>query len=190
MKNAIILHGTCSREEYYSDKYPSASNSHWIPWLQKQLIIRDMPTITPEMFHSYAPDYTAWKLEFEKNHIGKDTILVWHSCGGGFLIRWLSENKNIQVGAVILVAPWLDPENTKQNDFFVFDFDKEFIRRTQKCIIFNSTNDDRDVMDSLEIIQNNIPSIQVKVFENYGHFCFNDLGTDAFPELLEEIILE
>lgn len=31
MKKAIIIHGACDKEEYFSDKYPSLSNSHWLP---------------------------------------------------------------------------------------------------------------------------------------------------------------
>lgn len=188
MENAIILHGTSSREEYYSEEYPSASNSHWLPWLQKQLIIKDIKTCTPEMFKSYAPDYSLWKTEFEKNEINEKTILVGHSCGGGFLIRWLSEHPNIKVGKVILVAPWLGLRNIKNHDFFDFKIDPKIISRANKFLIFNSTNDAKEILDSLEVIKKNIGGVQIRTFENYGHFCYDDLGTDAFPELLEEIL--
>ena len=188
MRNAIILHGTCDSNEYYSDKFPSLSNSHWLPWLQKQLLIKDIKTCTPEMFKSFDPDYDLWKSEFEKNDINETTILVGHSCGGGFLIRWLSENKNSKVGTVILVAPWLDPRNSKNNDFFDFEIDSDLVSRTKKFLVFNSTNDMEDIKKSLEIIQEKIKNIKIRNFENYGHFCFSDLGTDKFPELLEEII--
>jgi len=46
MKNAILLHGTSSKEEYYSLEYPSASNSHWLPWLQKNLLVNDVHAVT------------------------------------------------------------------------------------------------------------------------------------------------
>jgi len=187
-KNAIILHGTPYKEEYYSEKYPSASNSHWIPWLQKQLLIKDIQTVTPEMFRSYDPDYELWKSEFEKNEIDKETILVGHSSGAGFIIRWLSENQNVIVNKVILVAPWLDPDNRKNNPFFDFEIDSNLISRTNKFLVFHSTNDHREMQDSLEIIKNEIKNVNVRFFENYGHFCFSDLKTDAFPELLEEIL--
>ncbi len=60
MNNDIIIHGSCDKEEYFSDKYPSLSNSHWIPWLQKQLLINNIFTQTPEMPASYNPDYKKW----------------------------------------------------------------------------------------------------------------------------------
>lgn len=93
-RNAILVHGTCNKEEYYSEKYPTPSNSHWFPWLSKQLIILDIPTVAVEIPDSYMPDYSVWKREFERFNINSETILIGHSCGGGFLVRWLSENKN------------------------------------------------------------------------------------------------
>jgi predicted alpha/beta hydrolase family esterase len=188
MKNAVLIHGSCSSDEYYSKEYPSASNSHWIPWLQKQLMITGIRTYTPEMFESYLPDYLLWKSEFEKNEINEQTILIGHSCGGGFLIRWLSENKNVKVGKVVLVAPWLDPQNTKNNNFFNFKIDSKIVSRTKTFLIFNSTDDSKDIHESLEIIKKNIENIKIINFKNYGHFCYSDLKTSAFPELLENIL--
>lgn len=93
MKNAILLHGACDKEEYFDDQYPSLSNSHWFPWLQKQLLINGVLAQTPEMPDAYAPNYDKWKSEFERMEINENTVLVGHSCGGGFLVRWLSWNK-------------------------------------------------------------------------------------------------
>jgi len=187
MKNAIILHGMPSKEEYYSDEYPSASNSQWVPWLQKQLLIRDIPAVTPEMPISYLPDYEVWKREFERFDITPETILVGHSCGAGFLLRWLTENKDVHVGKVILVAPWLDPDKELANDFFNFQIDPTFPKRTLGTVVFDSTNDDV-IKDSVERIMSVVPDIKVVEFHNYGHFCIEDMKTEAFPELLEECL--
>ena len=107
MKNAIIIHGKPGKEEYYSDKYPSASNFQWLPWLQKQLLMRDIFAVTPEMPRPYEPEYKTWKREFERHEVTSETVLVGHSCGGGFLIRWLSEHPDVKTGKVFLVAPHL-----------------------------------------------------------------------------------
>ncbi len=190
MKNAIILHGTCDKEEYYSPEYPSASNFHWLPWLVKQLLIQDIHAVTPEMPHGYMPNYAVWKREFERFDVIPDTILVGHSCGGGFLVRWLSENKDKQVGKVVLVAPWLDPNKIKgeNNDFFDFEMDAELLSRTQGLTIFNSDNDMEAVHTSVQQIMDTIPNIKLVEFQNKGHFCLSDLDSEAFPELLEEVL--
>lgn len=187
MKNAIIVHGMPDKEEYYSSDFPSASNSHWVPWLQKQLMIHNIKTDTPEMPHAYKPEYDIWKGEFERFEITENTILVGHSCGAGFLVRWLSEHPNITVCKVVLVAPWLNTEHEHDLNFFEFEIDTAITMR-QETTIFESTNDDDFVKKSIEYLKNALPNIQIRTFENCGHFCKNDLKTGVFPELLEHIL--
>ncbi len=188
MKNAIILHGTSDKEEYYSAEYPSSSNFHWLPWLQKQLLMHDIPAATPEVPNAYEPEYSIWKREFERFDVTSETILVGHSCGGGFLVRWLSEHKDVTVGKVVLVAPWLDPNNRKGNQFFDFTIDPEFTARTKGITIFNSDNDMEEVQESVRQIRDKVKNIEYREFTNHGHFCLKDLGTEAFPELLKEVL--
>lgn len=188
MRNAIIVHGKPSKEEYYDPQFPSPSNYHWIPWLQKQLLINEIETYTPEMFHAYSPDYPTWKKEFERYEVTPDTILVGHSCGGGFLIRWLSENIDISVGKVVLVAPWLDPDREETTDFFNFEIDPELLKRTKSFTVFYATEDDKSILKTIEIIQNKISDAQFKIFDGYGHFTQNDMKTSEFPELLEAVL--
>jgi uncharacterized protein len=106
MKTAIIRHGKPSYEEYCNPRIPSPSNNHWLPWLQKQLLLNGFLAQTPELPAPYAPVYQDWCLAFEQFRIDEDTALIGHSCGAGFLLRWLSENK-VTVGKVALVAPFL-----------------------------------------------------------------------------------
>src|SRR5689334_6760566 len=104
MKNAIILHGKPSKERYYELSFPASSNYYWIPWLQKQLIIKDIVTATPEVPNNWIADYYVWLKEFERYDVHSETILVGHSCGGGFLLRWLSEHPQIAPTKVVLAA--------------------------------------------------------------------------------------
>jgi predicted alpha/beta hydrolase family esterase len=188
MKNAIIVHGMPDKEEYYSAEFPSASNSHWLSWLQKQLITKDIKADAPEMPHAYAPDYSMWKREFERFDITPETILVGHSCGGGFLVRWLSEHKEVKVGKVVLVAPWLDVERELETGFFDFAIDPHVASRTDGVVIFNSDNDNDYIQESVQFLRNSIESIVYREFHHYGHFCLGDMQSEAFPELLEEVL--
>ncbi|MFA5109472.1 MAG: alpha/beta fold hydrolase [Patescibacteria group bacterium] len=187
MKNSIIIHGTCGQEEYFSDKYPSLSNSHWLPWLQKQLLINDIFTQTPEMPEAYRPDYEKWSREFIRLEVNENTVLVGHSCGGGFLLRWLSENK-IKIKKLILVAPWLDPRRDKTISFFDFEIDQNIKERIGEIHLLVSKDDEADILESVAIIKNSIADITYHEFINHGHFCFNDMKTDKFPELLSYIL--
>ena len=187
MKSAILLHGTCDKEEYFSDEYPSLSNAHWLPWLQKQLLIKGVFTQTPEIPEAYNPQYDLWKREFERFPINEETTLVGHSCGGGFLVRWLTENK-VKVGKVVLVAPWLDPDHSKTTDFFEFKIDSETIDRVKELHVLISDDDDADIHKSVEQIVEVLSKTQIHKFRDKGHFTFGQMKTDKFPELLDILI--
>lgn len=184
MKSAIILHGMPDREDYYSNIGDSESNCHWIPWLQKQLISKDILAQTPEMPEPYTPNYEKWRAVFDQFEVDEQTDLIGHSCGGGFLLRWLSENKQ-KVGKLVLIAPWLDPSNElgDDNSFFGFEIDTELAERTSGVYIFNSSNDYESIHGSVKRITKSLPESKVIEIENKGHFTLNDMGTREFPEL-------
>lgn len=188
MRTAIILHGRPNKEEYYSDKYPSASNSHWLPWLQKQLLIKDIPAYTPEVPNCYDLDYGKWCKEFERYEITFETILVGHSCGGGFIVRWLSEHPEIRVDRVILVAPGAPAVSAdwSSTSFFDFTIDPNIVSQTRGITVFGSDNDSPGIMESVQKYRAIIKDVQYREFKGYGHFTLKRMGTVEFPELLEE----
>lgn len=108
---------------------------------------------------------------------------------GGFLVRWLSEHE-VKVGQVILVAPWLDPtgELDADNDFFRFDINPSLSQRsTHGITMLYSTDDDSVILQSVQTIQVAVADVHIKQFTDKGHFTLGDMGTNEFPELLEEI---
>lgn len=176
-----------SKEEYYDKNTKSQSNLHWIPWIQRQLILNDILAQTPEMPHPYEPVYEKWKSVFEQFHIDRDTTLVGHSCGGGFLVRWLSEtDKN--VGRVALVAPFLDPDHDEvKSDFFKFKITPNIVSKTQGLGIFYSTDDDREITESVDQIKA-LPGVEVTTLTGKGHLTYGDMKTEEFPELINWLI--
>lgn len=185
MKTAIILHGKPDKEEYYDANRPASSNCHWIPWIQKQLLLKDIVAQAPEMPVPYNPEYSAWKKMFESFPINSETILIGHSCGGGFIVRYLSEN-NIKVGKVVLIAPWIDPDKTLGTGMFDFQINENIASQTKELVIFNSKNDTKDVQESVEVLKSKIKNVKIVEFEDKGHFCYEDMQTSYFPELLNE----
>lgn len=194
MTNVIILHGKPDDFEYYDVTLPSPSNFHWIPWLQKQCMVNELPASTPEVFRVFDASFEDWKNEFQRYEVNSETILVGHSCGGGFLLRWLSENKEVRIKKLILVAPWLDPlkfmPTNYGHDLFEFERDRNLLSRIDNSIIFHSDNDMESIQLSLQEIQSVWPDFPIRIFRNYGHFCpgDGDMTTNAFPELLEEVL--
>lgn len=190
MRNAIILHGGPSKEEYYDPKMPSVSNAHWIPWLQGQLLKAEISAATPEVPHSYDCNWKVWNTEVERFDITPETILVGHSTGAGFFIKYLSIHPEIKVDKVVLVAPWLDSGREYTKNFFDdFEIDPDMVSRTKGVTVFYSDDDQKSVLKTVEIIQQKVKGITYKKFHNYRHFCIEDMKTTEFPELLH-IILE
>ena len=189
MKNAIILHGGPSKKEYYDREAPSMSNAHWIPWLQGQLLKHDIPTATPEVPWSFDRNWEVWKREVERYDMGPETVLIGHSTGAGFFVKYLSINKDLRVGKVILVAPWTDPDREHTKNFFDdFDIDPDMGKRTAGTTIFHSDNDQESVQKTVRILRENVKDINYREFHAYGHFCFEDMKTIQFPELLTAVL--
>ncbi len=190
MKQTIIIHGMPDKEEYYSYDKPSSSNKHWFPWLQKELAVRDEISQALEMPKPYFPIYKDYVEVFEQMKISNETTLIGHSCGAGFLLRYLSEHLETKPKQVILVAPWTDTENylrDQGNNFFDFIFDPELGNRT-KVHVFISSDDGQAMLDTVNKLKLEVPNIIYHEFTDKGHFTKGDLGTEEFPELLEVLI--
>jgi predicted alpha/beta hydrolase family esterase len=200
MKNAIILHGMPDKEHYLNSEILQ-QNSHWLPWLKQSLESNNIETSAPEMPHPYAPNYKAWCEVFEQFKINDETILIGHSAGGGFIIRYLAEN-NISVNKVILVAPWLDPDKYLESlgcgEFFDFEFDSnvanKILNQTKSFDVLYSTDDDENILKTIEIIKQNFGAnngdnnakINYHEFTDRGHFTTEPgYNNDTLPEALD-----
>jgi predicted alpha/beta hydrolase family esterase len=189
MKTAIIIHGMPDSQEEYFNMLESENKEywHWLLWLKDELIKKNISSEVPVMPEAYNPEYKAWKETFERFPLNEETILIGHSCGGGFIVRYLSEN-DVKVGKVVLVAPWIDPDKYLKTGMFDFEIDENIVAKTKGITIFSSTDDMQEVQDSIKILKEKIKDIKVVEFKNYGHFCYGDMKTREFPELLEEFL--
>lgn len=186
MKNAILVHGCCKKDEFLSDEYPSGSNSHWFPWLQKQLIKEGIETQTPEMPTPYAPEYKEWKRALDQFSLNPETILVGHSCGAGFLLRWLGDHE-AKIKKLILVAPWLDPVK-KRRGFLDFEINPAIQERVGEIHALFSVDDPVEgVKESVDMITENLPQTHIHAFDTMGHFTSKEMESPEFPALLELI---
>lgn len=190
-QNAILVPGRPDKEEHYDPKRASNSEDHWFSWLKRQLILQDIHAVSIEPPFPFRPRYEDWKREFERFEINPNTILVGHSCGGGFLVRYLSEHPDLQVGKVALVAPWINPDDNPRSDtadFFHFTIDPTFAGRTQGTTIFISSDDVASVLKTVDILRKQVNGLTIKEYTGKGHFTLDSMGTPAFLELLQTVI--
>jgi uncharacterized protein len=115
-------------------------------------------------------------------------ILVGHSCGAGFFVRWLTEHTNVSVEKLVLVAPWLDPDQTLGTGFFEFEIDPRLISRVGEFHIFHSSDDPyADVQASVATLVRVFPTAIQHAYDAMGHFCREEMKTEAFPDLLKAV---
>jgi predicted alpha/beta hydrolase family esterase len=187
VRKTIIIHGKTRKKDFYDPDSETPSNALWFPWLSRQLLAKDIFPIAPEIPSSWQPRYHLWEKELERFEIDEETDLVGHSCGGGFLVRWLGENPDVRCKKVILVAPWIDSNHEYDTaDFFDFKIDSTIPERTEELVIYNSTDDDEGIHASVELIRKEIPEHTYREFKNVGHFA--SFKNHEFPELIEELV--
>lgn len=186
--NCIIIHGCPKNEAEFMTPSKDTYYKHWIQWAKNQLDLKGIPTEAPLMPSPWTPDYEAFKKEFEKYLVSENTILVGHSCGCAFLVRWLGESKN-KIKKLILVAPWKIPKenNSIKEKFYTFPIDETIKSRISEIIMFTADNEREDGKKSLEIYHESLGGKIIEL-KGRGHYIFRDMGTEQFPELLKEII--
>lgn len=181
----IIIHGCPSYPENESKR---TYDKHWIPWIKKELLSHGIKTETPLMPEPWKPDYNKFKKEFEKYKITENTILIGHSCGCAFLVRWLGETKQ-KISKLILVAPWKIPDKNDKlrKAFYEYPISKLIKSRVKQIIMFTADEEEDHGKESLKIFHKALGGKIIKL-EGRGHYTFGDMKTQQFPELLREII--
>lgn len=178
----VIVHGIADDEK---DK---EYNKYWMSWLEQELGEKGIEVIMPRMPDSWNPDYNFWKETFEDIEIGEEDILIGHSAGCAFLVRWLGETGK-RVKKLILVAPWKvsSPEFSEgENELYDFKINRKVGKNAEEIIIFTSNDTEEDGKKSVEIYLDFLGGKLIEL-EGCGHFD-SEMETEKFQELLEEIL--
>ncbi|HLD55478.1 MAG TPA: alpha/beta hydrolase [Candidatus Nanoarchaeia archaeon] len=185
--NCIIVHGSndCKEE---AKELPLENERHWMPWIKKELEKRRIKVSNELYPKDWLPDYKEWKNVFEKNKINEETVLIGHSSGGGFLVRWLSETQK-KVKKLILVAPAIFHSGWGKSleGLLKFDINPNIKNNVREIILFVSLDDEKNILKSVEIFSKAL-DIKPIIFDNYGHFTESEMRTKEFPELLAKIL--
>ena len=158
----------------------------WKNTLGKKLGKR-FEVISPDMPNKKNVKYLEWKIWFEKfiPYIKPNVILVGHSLGGLFLVKYLSENKfPKKISATILVAAPYDDRCSKYHSagFILPKSLKKFQKQGGKVFIYQSKDDPFVPFSDFKKYQKNLKNSTCRVFTNKGHF-----NLESFPELVKDI---
>lgn len=183
--NCIIVHG-CPSDE--SEEPTKEYAQQWLAPMQKTLNSQGIPTSLPLMLTPWQPDYEKFKAVFEKENINENTILIGHSCGCAFLVRWLGDSKR-KIKQLILVAPWktFEPTDEFRDRFYTFPVDEKIKSRVESIVMFTSDNEDETGKRALKAYHDAMGGKVIEL-KGRGHYTETDMGTTKFPELLEEVL--
>jgi len=187
-KKCIIIHGCPSNAEKALNPETRTYDKHWIPWTKKQLVSKGIKTKTPLMPTPWKPEYEKFKKEFEKYDVNDNTVLIGHSCGCTFLVRWLGETKR-KILKLILVAPWKIPDKDDEfrKKFYTYPIDETIKNRVKEIVMFTADDEEDDGKESLKIFHNSLGG-EIIELKGRGHYCLGDMGTEEFPELIEVVL--
>jgi len=187
-KNCIIIHGCPSNIKKAINPKTRTYDKHWIPWVKRTLKSRGIKTETPLMPTPWQPDYKKFKNKFEKYNVNENTILIGHSCGCAFLVRWLGETKQ-KISKLILVAPWkINDEGDKYREaFYVYPIDFTIKERVNEIIMFTADDEEEAGRKSLEIFHHDLGGKIIELLD-HGHYTLDDMNTEEFPELIDQIV--
>ncbi len=186
--NCIIVHGCPSRNEKSMDSKTRTYDKHWMPWLKRELERKGVKTFLLLMPKPWEPHYKDWRKVLDKLSINEDTTLIGHSCGGGFLVRWLGDS-NKKIKKLILVAPAIlyDREWKPLEDLLRFEINENLRNHVKEIIFFISDNESKGILKSVEIFHQKLGGKIIEL-KGKGHFTLEDMGTVKFPELLKEVL--
>jgi hypothetical protein len=186
--NCVIIHGCAPGEREAMNPEDKNYNNHWIPWIKKELEMRGIKTKIPLMPNPSAPNYNAFKKEFKKCTVSENTILIGHSCGTSFLVRWLGESKQ-KIKKLILVAPWktFDENDSLRKAFYDYPIDNSIKSRIKEIVLFTADNEAEAGKISLQIFHDAFGGKTISL-KRMGHYNLEDTETEKFPELLQEAI--
>jgi len=144
--------------------------------------------LNPKMPNPDNAKYSEWKIWFEKliSIFDDETIMIGHSLGGIFLVKYLSENDYPKkIKATFLVAA---PYNTEsQHPLADFNIEKDLsglIKQGGSIFIYHSRDDEVVPFSNCERYKKELPGATLRIFEDRQHFNQKD-----FPEIVEDLKL-
>jgi len=135
--------------------------------------------IHPQIHDEYSPDYKNYKavIDGELNKVSSKIILVGHSVGSCFLLKYLSEEKiNKDVRGVFLIATPFWGDGGWQYEGFSLLSDFAFRLPGIPIYFYHSTNDEIVPFSHLALYEKKLPFAVFRKIEGRGHQFNNDLS--------------
>lgn len=195
MTQVIVIHGGTTFADYdtyleylrtkklYVDRF--TYKPMWKELLQENLG-DDFQVLLPSMPNKTNANYNEWRVWFSHvaDIITDDCILIGHSLGAIFLVKYLSETPfSKRIKATILVAaPFNDESEEDLTNFKIEAVPDLFSQQAGKVTIFNGYDDPVIKDNEVEQYKKALPNAEFITLSAPDHFV-----RSAFPELVTKI---
>lgn len=147
----------------------------------------EFEVLRPRMPNGQNARYEAWKIWFEKilRRVDEEVVLVGHSLGGVFLVKYLSENKiKKSIRATYLVGAPFDEggSGTYSREFNPPGDLSLFEEQGGRITFYHSTDDPIVPFRDFETYRTKLKEARFVSFDGRKHFF-----DEHFPELVEDI---
>ena len=181
--NFIIIHGVYGNPE-----------ENWFPWLKKELEQNGSEVLVPKFPTPIGQSPESWLRIFSEfeNKIDGNTVLIGHSLGAVFILRYLEQAKK-KIKAAYLVAGFFQllnsPYDEANKPFLEKAFDWEKIKSNcGKFFVICSDNDQYIPLDISRQLSENVNGL-LEIVHDGGHLN-REAGYEEFPLLLDSILIE
>lgn len=187
--NMVFCHGVMGPDEDWDTRI-YRTEKRWKDWLQFTVEFKhDVLMQIPQFPHAHVllMKYDEWATVMDFQDINENTVLVGHSAGGGFVLKYLSDHPELRVKQVVLVAPWIDVEKFQPFGFYNgLNLNNNLVGQAKQGMDLLISDDDMPhIKYSFDKIMKNIPNIRVHQFSGRGHFVASEL-----PEIMQIINFE
>jgi serine hydrolase len=140
----------------------------------------------PKMPQESDPDYQRWKAQISKElaMLKSRTILIGHSLGGSFLLKYLSEeNTEMPIAGIFLIAtPYWGGDGWRYEGYEAVSLPESFASRLPKggpIFLYHSRDDEIVPFAHLALYREKLPQAAIRAHNGRGHQLSNDLSEVA-----------
>lgn len=162
----------------------------WKDYLNEDLW-DDFEVLKIDMPNKWFANYNHRKIIFEKysTFFADEIILIWHSLGWSFIVKYLEENiLDKKINSIHLVAPASQDSKDELLWSFKFDLELNNFKKYDKITAFYFSKDDPIVpFYEYDYFSKVLPGFKYNIFEDKWHFWTN-FWVYHLPELVNNLI--
>jgi uncharacterized protein len=145
----------------------------------QDLLGSEYDVLYPRMPEEERPEYEAWKAQIAATlaELNSEVIVVGHSLGASFLLKFLSEEKKAKpiAGLFLIAPPYWGTEDWEVDKYALREDYMSGLSKIHPIFFYHSRDDEWVPFTHLELYAQKLPLAIIRKFDGRGHQFNNDL---------------